>query len=36
MEQMLKALLQDEKEIREKMEELEKAKSKSRSIEKNW
>lgn len=36
MEQMLKALLQDEKEIREKMEELEKTKSKSRSIEKNW
>ena len=36
MEQMLKALLQDEKEIREKMEELEKAKSNSRSIEKNW
>ena len=36
MEQMLKALLQDEKEIREKMEELEKAKVNSRSIEKNW
>ena len=36
MEQMLKALMQDEKEIREKMEELEKAKSNSRSIEKNW
>ena len=33
---MLKALLQDEKEIREKMEELEKAKVNSRSIEKNW
>ena len=36
IEQMLKALMQDEKEIREKMEEAEKVKVNSNSIEKNW
>ena len=36
IEQMLRALMQDEKEIREKMEEAEKAKVKAGSIEKNW
>ena len=36
MEQMLKALMQDEKEIREKMEETEKAKAKRGIPEKNW
>ena len=36
IEQMLKALMQDEKEIREKMEEAEKAKINSGYIEKNW
>ena len=36
IEQMLKALMQDEKEIREKMEEAEKAKVKSGSMKKNW
>lgn len=36
MEQMLKALMQDEKEIREKMEEAEKVKAKSAIPEKNW
>ena len=36
MEQMLKALMQDEKEIREKMEEAEKVKMNSNYIEKNW
>ena len=36
IEQMLKALMQDEKEIREKMEEAEKAKVKAGAIEKNW
>ena len=36
IEQMLKALMQDEKEIREKMEEAEKAKVNSGYIEKNW
>ena len=34
IEQMLKALMQDEKEIREKMEKAEKAKQKN--LEKNW
>ncbi|MBO7240693.1 MAG: tetratricopeptide repeat protein [Bacteroidaceae bacterium] len=36
IEQMLKALMQDEKEIREKMEEAEKVKVKANSIDKNW
>lgn len=36
IEQMLKALMQDEKEIREKMEEAEKAKVKAGSMKKNW
>ena len=36
IEQMLKALMQDEKEIREKMEEAEKVKVNGGYIEKNW
>ena len=36
IEQMLKALMQDEKEIREKMEEAEKVNVKAGGIEKNW
>ena len=36
IEQMLKALMQDEKDIREKMEKVEKVKVKGGYIEKNW